>query len=60
MLRDGRILIDATNPVILPGLTLAEQGGKNSSQVVTPWAPGARVVKAFNTLLAGVLAQDPA
>ncbi|MBE3510205.1 NADPH-dependent F420 reductase [Enterobacter cloacae complex sp. I2] len=57
---DGRILIDATNPVILPGFTLAELGGKNSSQVVTQWAPGARVVKAFNTLLAGVLAQDPA
>ncbi len=28
--------------------------------MVTQWAPGARVVKAFNTLLAGVLAQDPA
>ena len=39
---------------------LAELGGKNSSQVVSTWAPGARVVKAFNTLLAAVLAQDPA
>lgn len=57
---NGRILIDATNPVLLPGYKLAELGGKNSSQVVTQWAPGARVVKAFNTLLAGVLAQDPA
>lgn len=57
---DKRILIDATNPVLLPGYTLAELGGKNSSQVVSGWAPGARVVKAFNTLLAGVLAQDPA
>lgn len=57
---DGRILIDATNPVLLPGYKLAELGGKNSSQVVTEWAPGARVVKAFNTLLAAVLAQDPA
>lgn len=57
---NGRILIDATNPVLLPGYKLAELGGKNSSQVVTAWAPGARVVKAFNTLLAGVLAQDPA
>ncbi|HEX5341660.1 MAG TPA: NAD(P)-binding domain-containing protein [Duganella sp.] len=57
---DGRILIDATNPVLLPGYKLAELGGKNSSQVVTGWAPGARVVKAFNTLLAAVLAQDPA
>lgn len=57
---NGRILIDATNPVLLPGYKLAELGGKNSSQLVTQWAPGARVVKAFNTLLAGVLAQDPA
>lgn len=57
---EGRILIDATNPVLLPGYKLAELNGKNSSQVVTGWAPGARVVKAFNTLLAGVLAQDPA
>lgn len=57
---EGRILIDATNPVLLPGYTLAELGGKNSSQKVAEWAPGARVVKAFNTLLAGVLAQDPA
>lgn len=57
---DNRILIDATNPVLLPGYKLAELGGKNSSQVVSGWAPGARVVKAFNTLLAAVLAQDPA
>ncbi|MDW3563482.1 NADP oxidoreductase [Enterobacter cloacae] len=56
---EGRILIDATNPVLLPGFTLAELGGKNSSQLVTKWARGARVVKAFNTILANVLAQDP-
>ncbi len=56
---EGRILIDATNPVLLPGYTLADLGGKNSSQRVSEWAVGARVVKAFNTLLANVLAQDP-
>jgi predicted dinucleotide-binding enzyme len=56
---DQRILIDATNPVLLPGYKLADLGGNNSSQVVAKWAPGARVVKAFNTLLAGVLAQAP-
>ncbi len=55
----GRILIDATNPVLLPGFRLAELGGRNSSQVVAGLAPGARVVKAFNTLLAAVLASDP-
>lgn len=56
----GRILIDATNPVLLPGFRLAELGGRNSSQLVAGLAPGARVVKAFNTLLAAVLASDPA
>jgi predicted dinucleotide-binding enzyme len=56
---NGRILIDATNPVLLPGYTLADLGGVNSSQLVSRWAKGARVVKAFNTLLAAVLAADP-
>lgn len=56
---NGRILIDANNPVLLPGYRLAELGGRNSSQVLAGLAPGARVVKAFNTLLAAVLASDP-
>lgn len=57
---DGRIVIDATNPVLLPGYRLAELGGRNSSQVVSDLLPGARLVKAFNTLLAAVLASGPA
>ena len=56
---DGRIVIDATNPVIQPGYQLAELGGRNSSEVVTDMLPGARLVKSFNTLLAAVLASDP-
>lgn len=56
---DGRIVIDATNPVIHPGFQLAELGGRNSSEVVTDMLPGARLVKSFNTLLAAVLASDP-
>ncbi|QRN93543.1 NAD(P)-binding domain-containing protein [Archangium violaceum] len=56
---NGRILVDATNPVLLPGFRLAELGGKTSSEVVASLAPGARVVKAANTLLAAVLAADP-
>jgi predicted dinucleotide-binding enzyme len=55
----NRILIDATNPVLLPGYKLAELGDLNSSQVVSKWAPSARIVKAFNTLLSAVLASDP-
>lgn len=46
--------------LFLPDYTLAELGNKNSSQVVKEWAPGARIVKAFNTIPASVLAQDPA
>lgn len=56
---NNRILIDATNPVLQPGFRLAELGGKTSSEVVASLAPGARVVKAMNTLLAKVLASDP-
>lgn len=56
---NGRILVDATNPVLQPGFRLAELGGRTSTQVVASLAPGARVVKAGNTLLAAVLASDP-
>jgi 8-hydroxy-5-deazaflavin:NADPH oxidoreductase len=51
---DGRIVIDATNdfdPSDLNGLT--------SSQVLADLVPGARVVKAANTLGAAVLGSDP-
>jgi predicted dinucleotide-binding enzyme len=55
----GRILIDATNPVVQPGFRLAELNGSTSSEVVASLAPGARVVKIANTLLSAVLAADP-
>jgi 8-hydroxy-5-deazaflavin:NADPH oxidoreductase len=53
---NGRIVIDATN---VRGPT-AELGGRLSTEVVSDLVPGARVVKAFNTMFAAVLAQDPA
>jgi predicted dinucleotide-binding enzyme len=56
---DGRILIDATNPVVQPGFRLAELGGRASTEIVASLVPGARVVKGGNTLLAAVLASDP-
>jgi hypothetical protein len=56
---NGRILIDATNPVVQPGFRLAELGGRASTEVVASLASGARVVKAGNTLLAAVLASNP-
>jgi hypothetical protein len=53
----GRIVIDATNPIINPGFKVAELGGKASSEVVAGKVPGARLVKAGNTFAAASLAQ---
>jgi len=56
---NGRIVIDANNPVLLPGYRLAELGGRNSSEVFADLVPGARVVKTANTLFTAVLGSDP-
>src|SRR5438309_5922212 len=57
---NGCILIDATNPTDgPPDFKLADLGGKTSSQVVASLAPGARVVKALNTLIVANLSADP-
>jgi predicted dinucleotide-binding enzyme len=56
----GRILIDATNPTDgPPDFKLAELGGRTSTQVVASLAPGARIVKALNTLTVANLSADP-
>ncbi|NTF00112.1 NAD(P)-binding domain-containing protein (plasmid) [Agrobacterium tumefaciens] len=49
---NGRILVDATNPFVEfePKLTLADLGDKSASEVVAELAPGASVVKAFNSI----------
>ena len=59
ILGDGKIVIDATNP-FLPNFQVADLGGKTSSEVVASWIPGAKIVKAFNTLATATLAADPA
>ncbi len=51
---DGRIVVDATNDFD-PG----DLDGSTSSQVLAGLVPGARVVKAANTLGAAVLGSDP-
>jgi 8-hydroxy-5-deazaflavin:NADPH oxidoreductase len=51
---DGRIVIDATND-----FDPSDLNGSTSSQVLADLVPGARVVKAANTLGAPVLAADP-
>ncbi len=54
----GKILIDATNP-LLPNLAGIEFGTTTSgAEHVATWAPGARVVKAFNTIGNNIMA-DP-
>jgi len=45
----GKIVIDCTNP-FAPGLTgLDAPAGGSGAEALASWAPGARVVKAFNT-----------
>jgi predicted dinucleotide-binding enzyme len=56
---DGRIVIDANNPVEAPLFKPIDLQGLVSSQVVAGLVSGARVVKAFNHLRAEVLASDP-
>jgi predicted dinucleotide-binding enzyme len=56
---NGRILIDATNPVVQPGFRLADLKGSTSSEIVASLVPDARVVKVANTLLSALLAADP-
>ncbi len=57
----GRIVVDTTNPYVAEGtgIRLVDLRGKTSSEVVAEMVPGARLVKAFNTLFQAVLASDP-
>jgi predicted dinucleotide-binding enzyme len=57
---NGRIVVDATNAIDFPSFTPTDLGGRPSTEVLADWVRGARVVKAFNTLAAAVLALDPA
>ena len=58
---NSRVLIDATNPFIeySPKLVLADLGGKGASEVVADLAPGARVVKAFNSIVTARFNEGP-
>lgn len=57
---DGRIVVDANNPIEAPLFQPAELGGRASSEVFADLVPGARVVKAFNHLQPHLLSGDPA
>lgn len=56
---NGRIVVDATNAIAFPSFKPLDLGGRPSSQLIAETVPGARLVKAFNTLPAAVLAADP-
>jgi predicted dinucleotide-binding enzyme len=58
---EGRIVVDVCNPYIEKDgqLLVADLGERASSDVVASLVPGAKLVKAFNTLLAAVLSADP-
>ena len=56
---NGRIVIDANNPIEAPLFKPADLHGRLSTEIVASLVPGARVVKAFNHLLAAILSGDP-
>lgn len=57
---NGRIVIDANNPIEAPLFKPAPLDGRLSTEIVAGLVPGARVVKAFNHLQAQLLSGDPA
>jgi len=55
----GKILVDITNPFNADASGLVTTAGNSVSHQIAAAAPeGAHVVKAFNTILGGVLAED--
>lgn len=58
---DGRVLIDATNPFIeiSPKLVLDALGDVGASEIVARFAPGARIVKAFNSIVMARFNEGP-
>jgi predicted dinucleotide-binding enzyme len=56
---NGRIVIDANNPIEAPLFKPFDLGDRSSSEVVTDLVPGAHVVKAFNHLQPQLISADP-
>lgn len=57
---EGRILVDCTNQFARTDpIEVDDLGDRTGSEVVAALAPGARVIKAFNTLWAKYIEPDP-
>ena len=54
---DGKIVIDITNPIDVDAFEPLELDAGSAAQEIAARAPGAKVVKAFNTTFAGTLAE---
>ncbi|USX25918.1 NADPH-dependent F420 reductase [Oxalobacteraceae bacterium OTU3CINTB1] len=56
---NNRIIVDTTNAIDFIDFSPANLGGRPSSDIVAEAAPGARLVKSFNTLFATILGRQP-
>jgi NADPH-dependent F420 reductase len=54
----GKVVVDVSNPLKPDYSGLATNGGPSAAESFVAWLPGARIVKAFNTMFAQVQA-DP-
>lgn len=52
----GKVVVDASNPITADYSGLSTAGGPSGAELLAVALPGAKVVKAFNTLFAGIQA----
>ena len=54
---DGKVVVDITNPIDVDAFEPLDLEAGSAAQEIAAKAPGAKVVKAFNTTFAGTLGQ---